>query len=64
MKHDIIRARLIEYMIHSNNFTKLRSYIPQDYPNGEAYSEALEHGHLRWNFLLAGKDIVCYYGRE
>ena len=72
VKHDIIRARLIEYMIDSNNFTKLRSYIPQEYPSREAYIEAKGMANLKtWAsevelfacVQLAGKDIVCYYWR-
>ena len=37
MKHDVIRARIINYIMDKNNFDKLRSYIPQHYPSGEAY---------------------------
>ena len=37
MKHDVIRARIIDYIMDTNNFDKLRSYIPQHYPSGEAY---------------------------
>ena len=37
VKHDVIRARIIDYIMDTNNFDKLRSYIPQHYPSGEAY---------------------------
>ena len=37
VKHDVIRARIIDYIMDPNNFDKLRSYIPQHYPSGEAY---------------------------
>ena len=37
VKHDVIRARIIEYIMDPNNFNKLRSYIPQHYSSGEAY---------------------------
>ena len=29
VKHDVIRARIIDYIMDTNNFDKLRSYIPQ-----------------------------------
>ena len=29
VKHDVIRARIIDYIMDPNNFDKLRSYIPQ-----------------------------------
>ena len=34
VKHDVIRARIINYIMDPNNFDKLRSYIPQHYPSG------------------------------
>ena len=37
VKHDVIGARIIDYIMDPNNFYKLRSYIPQHYPSGEAY---------------------------
>ena len=37
VKHDVIRARIVEYIMDPDNFDKLRSYIPQHYPNGEVY---------------------------
>ena len=37
VKHDVIRARIVDYIMDPNNFDKLRSYIPQHYPSGEAY---------------------------
>ena len=37
VKHDVIRARIIEYIMDPDNVDKLRSYIPQHYPSGEAY---------------------------
>ena len=36
-KHDVIRARIVDYIMDPNNIDKLRSYIPQHYPSGEAY---------------------------
>ena len=32
VKHDVIRARIVDYIMDPNNFEKLRSYIPQHYP--------------------------------
>ena len=37
MKHDVIGARIVDYIMDPNNIDKLRSYIPQHYPSGEAY---------------------------
>ena len=37
VKHEVFRARIIEYIMDPNNFDKLRSYIPQHYPSGEVY---------------------------
>ena len=37
VKHDVIRARIIDYIMDANNVDKLRSYIPQHCPSGEAY---------------------------
>ena len=37
VKHDVIRAGIIDYIMDPNNFDKLRSYIPQHYNSGEAY---------------------------
>ena len=37
VKHDVIRARIVDYIMDPNNFDKLRSYIPQHYPSDEAY---------------------------
>ena len=37
VKHDVIRARIVDYIMDPNNSDKLRSYIPQHYHSGEAY---------------------------
>ena len=37
VKHDVIRARIVDYIMDPNNIDKLRSYIPHHYPSGEAY---------------------------
>ena len=51
-----------------NNFDKLRSYIPQHYPSGEAYIQGEAMADLTtWATevelfacaQLSGKDIVC-----
>ena len=51
-----------------DNFDKLRSYIPQHYPSGEAYiqGEAMAdittwatEGELFACAELSGKDVVC-----
>ena len=69
VKHDVIRARIIDYIMDTNNFDKLRSYIPQHYPSGEAYIQGEAMADLTtWatevDLLacaqLCGKDIVCY----
>ena len=36
VKHDVIRAGIVDYIMDPNNIDKLRSYIPQHYPSGEA----------------------------
>ena len=57
VKHDVIRARIVYYIMDSNNIDKLRSYIPHHYPSGEAYiqGEAMADlttwAKLRWNCL-------------
>ena len=33
VKHDVIRARIIDYIMDPNNLNKLRSYLPQHYPS-------------------------------
>ena len=52
-----------------NDFDKLRSYIPQHYPSGEAYTQGEAMADLTtWATevelfacaQLCGKDIVCY----
>ena len=69
VKHDVIRARIIDYIMDQNNFDKLRSYIPQHYPSGEAYIQGKAMADLTtWATevelfacaQLCGKDIVCY----
>ena len=37
VKHNVIRARIVEYIINPDNFDNLRSNIPQHYPSGDAY---------------------------
>ena len=68
VKHDVIRARIIDYIMDTNNFDKLRSYIPQQYPSGEAYIQGEAMADLTiWATevelfacaQLCGKDIVC-----
>ena len=69
VKHDVIRARIIDYIMDTNNFDKLRSYIPQHYPSCEAYMQGEAMADLTtWVTevelfacaYLCGKDIVCY----
>ena len=69
VKHDVIRARIIDYIIDTNNFDKLRSYIPQHYPSAEVYIQGEAMADLTtWATevelfacaQLCGKDIVCY----
>ena len=69
VKHDVIGARIIDYIMDPNNFDKLRSYIPQHYPSGEAYIQGEAMADLTtWATevelfacaQLCGKDIVCY----
>ena len=71
-KHDVIRARIVDYIMDPNNFDKLRSYIPQHYPSGEAciQGEAMAdlttwatEAELFACAQLSGKDIVCYCHR-
>ena len=73
VKHDVIRARIIDYIMDPNNFDKLRSYIPQHYPSGEAYIQGEAMADLTtWATevqlfacaQLSGKDIVCYCHRR
>ena len=73
VKHDVIRARIIDYIMDPNNFDKLRSYIPQHYPSGEAYIQGEAMADLTtWATevelfacaQLCGKDIVCYCHRR
>ena len=73
VKHDVIRARIIDYIMDPNNFDKLRSYIPQHYPSGEAYIQGEAMADLTtWTTevelfaraQLSGKDIVCYCHRR
>ena len=73
VKHDVIRARIDDYIMDSNNFDKLRSYIPQHYPSGEAYIHGEAMADLTtWAtevelFVcaqLSGKDVVCYCHRR
>ena len=68
VKHDVIRARIIDYIMDPNNFDKLRSYIPQHYPSDEAYIQGEAMADLTtWATevelfacaQLCGKDIVC-----
>ena len=72
VKHDVIRARIVDYIMDPNNFDKLRSYIPQHYPSGEAYIQGEAMADLNtWATevelfacaQLSGKDIVCYCHR-
>ena len=72
VKHDVIRARIVDYIMHPNNIDKLRSYIPQHYPSGEAYIQGEAMADLTtWATevelfpcaQLSGKDIVCYCNR-
>ena len=69
VKHDVIRARIVEYIMDPDNFNKLRSYIPQHYPSGEAYIQGEAMADLTtWATevelfacaQLSGKDMVCY----
>ena len=69
VKHDVIRARIVDFIMDTNNFNKLRSYIPQHYPNGEVYIQGEAMVNLTtWATevelfacaQLCGKDIVCY----
>ena len=69
MKHDVIRARIIDYIMDPNNIDKLRSYIPLHYSSGEAYIQGEAMADLTtWATevelfacaQLCGKDIVCY----
>ena len=73
VKHDVIRARIIEYIMDPNNFDKLRSYILQHYPSGEAYIQGEAMADLTtWETevelfayaQLSGKDVVCYCHRR
>ena len=72
VKHDVIRARIVDYIMDPNNIDKLRSYIPQHYPSGEAYIQGEAMADLTtWATevelfacaQLSGKDIVCYCHR-
>ena len=72
VKHDVIRARIVDYIMDPNNFDKFRSYIPQHYPSGEAYIQGEAMADLTtWATevelfacaQLSGKDIVCYCHR-
>ena len=65
----VIRARIVDYIMATNNFDKLRSYIPQHYRSGEAYIQGEAMADLTtWATevelfacaQLCGKDIVCY----
>ena len=69
VKHDVIRAWIIDYIMDPSNFDKLRSYILQHYPSGEAYIQGEAMADLTiWVTevelfacaQLCGKDIVCY----
>ena len=69
VKHDVIRARTIDYIMDPNNFDEIRSYIPQHYPSGEAYIQGEAMADLTTLATevelfacaqLCGKDIVCY----
>ena len=73
VKYDVIRARIIDYIMDPNNFDKLRSYIPQHYPSGEAYIQGEAMADLTtWATevelfacaQLSSKDIVCYCHRR
>ena len=47
VKHDVIRTRIVDYIMDPNNIDKLRSYIPQHYPSGEAnYLSRYVHVHF------------------
>ena len=72
VKHDVIRARIVDYIMDPNNIDKLRSYIPQHYPSGEAYIQGEAMADLTtWATevelfacaQLSGKDIMCYCHR-
>ena len=72
VKHDVIRARIVDYIMDPNNIDKLRSYIPHHYPSGEAYTQGEAMADLTtWATevklfacaQLSGKDIVCYCHR-
>ena len=69
VKHDVIRARIIDNIMDPNNFDKLRSYIPQHYPSGQVYIQGEAMADLTtWATevelfacaQLCGKDIVYY----
>ena len=73
VEHNVIRARIVEYIMDPNNFAKLRSYIPQHYPSGEAYIQGEAMADLTtWATevelfacaQLSGKDVVCYCHRR
>ena len=73
VKHDVIRPRITDYIMDPNNFDKLRSYIPQHYPSGEAYIQGEAMADLTtWatevelfaHAKLSSKDIVCYCHRR
>ena len=73
VKHDVIRARIIEYIMDPNSFDKLRKYIPQHYLSGEAYIQGQAMADLTtWATevelfacaQLSGKDVVCYCHRR
>ena len=62
-----------DYIMDPNNFEKLRSYIPQHYPSGEAYIQGEAMADLTtWATevelfacaQLSGKDVVCYHHRK
>ena len=72
VKHDVIRARIVDYIMDPNNIDKLRSYIPQHYPSSEAHiqGEAMADLTTRATEVelfacaqLSGKDIMCYCHR-
>ena len=69
VKHDVIGARIVDYIMDPNNLFKLRSYIPQHYPSGAAYIQGEAMADLTtWATevklfacaQLSGKDVVCY----
>ena len=72
VKHDVIRAKTVDYIMDPNNIDKLRSYIPQHYPSDEAYIQGEAIADLiTWATevelfacaQLSGKDIMCYCHR-